>query len=59
MDDFIEDWQDYVPAALAAIEAKRAFWGKRVDMTVLGEREEGSGVDQINQIADRLAGKVG
>jgi hypothetical protein len=32
-------------------------WGKRVEVTVLGDREEGSGIDQMNQIADRMAMK--
>jgi hypothetical protein len=39
--------------------AKPKGWGKRVEVTVLGDREDGSGIDQMNQIADRIAGKRG
>jgi hypothetical protein len=39
--------------------AKPEGWGKRVKVIVLGDREGGSGIDQLNQIADDLmAGKT-
>jgi hypothetical protein len=49
--------------AMGAIREPRTItgspegWGKRVEVTVLGDREEGSGIDQMNQIADRMAMK--
>jgi hypothetical protein len=52
-------------AVMGAIREPRTItgtpegWGKRVEVTVLGDREDGFGIDQMNQIADRLAGKVG
>jgi hypothetical protein len=49
--------------AMGAIREPRTItgspegWGKRVEVTVLGDREEGSGIDQMNQIAGRMAMK--